>query len=224
MTDRNSWEEIECTGDIPAPRERHIFCVLNDKIYMFGGRTSDLEYTNDFYEFNPKNYVWKCLSGHKDTSNSDEVSSPPSKEDKYPPPRYEHACVSLPQNEQIIISSGKCKRGGLCDVWCFDFKTQQWSQPRITDQFCCMVYIFIYVYFIFLCLCVLFLFVTLKSTSVHTMYSRANTQIKNENGQINCEKVQIRSTLGSNFGTIFAFFGIFWRMEWQKLFSGRCCY
>jgi hypothetical protein len=37
----NSWTELPCIGYIPTPREFHSATIVNDVMYVFGGRTKE---------------------------------------------------------------------------------------------------------------------------------------------------------------------------------------
>jgi Galactose oxidase, central domain len=35
------WTELQCTGSIPSPRVNHAAVLIDDVMYVFGGRTID---------------------------------------------------------------------------------------------------------------------------------------------------------------------------------------
>jgi hypothetical protein len=35
------WTELQCTGDIPSPRDGHAAAVVDNVVYIFGGRGVD---------------------------------------------------------------------------------------------------------------------------------------------------------------------------------------
>lgn len=37
-TSSNTWDELECIGDIPSPRSAHAATVIYDTMFVFGGR------------------------------------------------------------------------------------------------------------------------------------------------------------------------------------------
>jgi hypothetical protein len=52
--------QVKTGGDGPSMRWGHTASVFNDKIYLFGGRsTKDF---NDFYSFNPQKKKWKKVN------------------------------------------------------------------------------------------------------------------------------------------------------------------
>jgi N-acetylneuraminic acid mutarotase len=47
----NAWVEVDCVGHIPSPREGHAGALVNDVLYIFGGRGSDGKMLSDLYAF-----------------------------------------------------------------------------------------------------------------------------------------------------------------------------
>ena len=90
-------------------------CVLDNKLYVFGGHTQEHEFCNDMYCYDPKINTWS------------EITPAVS-----PVARYEHTCVSV--GNLLVVTGGKCKKGGLADIWSFDTsntKLPKWDQPKI---------------------------------------------------------------------------------------------
>ncbi|KAG6854225.1 hypothetical protein C0991_009243 [Blastosporella zonata] len=52
------WAELHCIGFIPAPREGHAAAVIDDVIYVFGGRGVDGKDLNDLSAFKISNQRW----------------------------------------------------------------------------------------------------------------------------------------------------------------------
>ena len=46
------WTELQCTGCIPCPRACHAAVLINDVMYVIGGRTGDGTYLGDLAVFN----------------------------------------------------------------------------------------------------------------------------------------------------------------------------
>ena len=46
------WTELQCTGSIPSPRGGHDAVVIDDVMYVFGGRTYGQTYLGDFTALN----------------------------------------------------------------------------------------------------------------------------------------------------------------------------
>jgi N-acetylneuraminic acid mutarotase len=45
------WSELQCIGFIPSPREGHAAAIVDDVIYIFGGRGVDGKDLNDLSAF-----------------------------------------------------------------------------------------------------------------------------------------------------------------------------
>ncbi|KAF8898933.1 hypothetical protein BD779DRAFT_1464981 [Infundibulicybe gibba] len=52
------WSELQCIGFIPSPREGHAAAVVDDVIYVFGGRGVDGKDLNDLAAFKISNQRW----------------------------------------------------------------------------------------------------------------------------------------------------------------------
>lgn len=46
----NQWTQIDCVGFIPTPREGHAAALVNDVMYIFGGRTDEGRASGDLLE------------------------------------------------------------------------------------------------------------------------------------------------------------------------------
>jgi hypothetical protein len=46
------WTELQCTGSIPFPRSNHAAVLVDDIMYVFGGRATDRTYLNDLSALN----------------------------------------------------------------------------------------------------------------------------------------------------------------------------
>lgn len=54
----NSWSELDCIGYIPAPREGHAAALVNDTMYIFGGRIQDGTDLGDLAAFRISSRRW----------------------------------------------------------------------------------------------------------------------------------------------------------------------
>lgn len=115
-TDKKNWMQVKSKGTPPTARDRHSMCVLDNKLYVFGGHTTDNDFCNDMYVYDPKINTWSEIKA---------VSSPTA--------RYEHVCVSV--GNLLVVAGGKCKKGGLADIWSFDTtsKIPKWEKPEINS-------------------------------------------------------------------------------------------
>ncbi|KAE9404363.1 galactose oxidase [Gymnopus androsaceus JB14] len=55
------WSELACIGYIPAPREGHAAALVDDVMYVFGGRGVDGKDLNDLAAFKLSNQRWYRL-------------------------------------------------------------------------------------------------------------------------------------------------------------------
>ena len=46
------WTEVQCTGSIPSPRSSHAAVLIDDVMYVYGGRTVDKTQLSDLTAFN----------------------------------------------------------------------------------------------------------------------------------------------------------------------------
>jgi Galactose oxidase, central domain len=46
------WTELQCTGSIPSPRESHAAVLIDDVMYVYGGRTIGKTKLGDLTAFN----------------------------------------------------------------------------------------------------------------------------------------------------------------------------
>jgi N-acetylneuraminic acid mutarotase len=46
------WTELQCTGAIPSPRTSHAAVLINDVMYVFGGRADDGAHLGDLTALN----------------------------------------------------------------------------------------------------------------------------------------------------------------------------
>ena len=53
-----TWTNVECFGDIPSPRDCACTTMIEDTVWLYGGRTCSNFFNNDFYELNMLSFVW----------------------------------------------------------------------------------------------------------------------------------------------------------------------
>uniref|UniRef100_A0A0N5CD48 Kelch domain-containing protein 10 n=1 Tax=Strongyloides papillosus TaxID=174720 RepID=A0A0N5CD48_STREA len=66
----NEWAEVKPTGKKPAWRDFHTACVIDGKMYIFGGRCDEMGmfisnkdiYTNEVYVLDLEEYSWKTIT------------------------------------------------------------------------------------------------------------------------------------------------------------------
>ena len=61
-TTRRRWMIIEATGNVPGARDGHSACVIQNKMYIFGGYEEWLDrFSNDIHEFSFNTCAWSLL-------------------------------------------------------------------------------------------------------------------------------------------------------------------
>lgn len=89
----NSWKLLDCIGDIPQGREEHAAAVVDDVMYVFGGRDRQDHDFGDLAAFRFANRRWYSL---QDMGPS-------------PSPRSSHSmCV---HNKKIFVIGGEPSDG-----------------------------------------------------------------------------------------------------------------
>ncbi|KAE9382606.1 hypothetical protein BT96DRAFT_217301 [Gymnopus androsaceus JB14] len=58
------WSELTCIGFIPTPREGHAAALIDDVMYIFGGRGVDGRDLNDLAAFKLSNQRWYMFQKH----------------------------------------------------------------------------------------------------------------------------------------------------------------
>ncbi|KAJ5487067.1 hypothetical protein N7530_001367 [Penicillium desertorum] len=85
----NIWTEIDCVGFIPAPREGHASALVNDVMYVFGGRTDEGVDLGDLSAFRISTRRWYSFQN---------MGPAPS-------PRSGHSMTAF--GKQIIVMAGE---------------------------------------------------------------------------------------------------------------------
>jgi hypothetical protein len=85
----NSWTEIDCVGFIPTPREGHASALVNDVMYVFGGRTDEGVDLGDLSAFRISTRRWYSFQN---------MGPAPS-------PRSGHSMTAF--GKQIIVMAGE---------------------------------------------------------------------------------------------------------------------
>ncbi|XP_064602184.1 kelch domain-containing protein 3-like [Liolophura sinensis] len=120
----NSWSRPAVTGDIPGARDGHSACVINGKMFIFGGYEEEIDrFTNDVHmlDFSTMNWVYinrKMLKGE--------------------PPRSRDFHTATPIGDIMYIFGGRSDEGGpiftnnemyLNLLHAFDTSTFTWTKP-----------------------------------------------------------------------------------------------
>ena len=85
----NSWTQLDCVGFIPAPREGHAAALVNDVMYVFGGRTDEGMDLGDLAAFRITTRRWYSFQN---------MGPAPS-------PRSGHSMTAF--GKQIIVMAGE---------------------------------------------------------------------------------------------------------------------
>uniref|UniRef100_A0A4W5N8I8 Kelch repeat-containing protein n=1 Tax=Hucho hucho TaxID=62062 RepID=A0A4W5N8I8_9TELE len=104
------WYQPIVTGDRPAPRSGHSACVIQGKIYVFGGWDTPLCF-NDMYMLD---------LGLMEFSSVQTNGSPPS-------PRSWHGCVLL-SDSTFVVHGGYNGNQALNDTFTFNTDTNTWTE------------------------------------------------------------------------------------------------
>lgn len=108
--DNMRWTSPACKGSFPS-REYHASCVLQDKMYVWGG--SD-EHRNllvtDMFFLDLETMTWETRSAHGKLT---------------PNPRYGHSLCG--SGTKMYLCGGHDGRTFLNDIWCYETDKQVWS-------------------------------------------------------------------------------------------------
>ncbi|ODV76826.1 uncharacterized protein CANTADRAFT_57681 [Suhomyces tanzawaensis NRRL Y-17324] len=87
----NKWTQIPTSGAVPQPVNEHSACVVNDKLYIYGGNDFSGIIYNTLYVLDLHTFVWSKLSdGELDG----------------PGPRCGHSMTYLPKFDKFVIMGG----------------------------------------------------------------------------------------------------------------------
>ncbi|CAI2168279.1 5442_t:CDS:10 [Funneliformis geosporum] len=89
-TQTNKWNDLSCIGYLPAPRENHGVAIIEDVMYIFGGKGQDGLDLSDLGALKLSNQRWYMFS---------KMGIPPS-------PRRFHAMTA--SREKVLIFGGDC--------------------------------------------------------------------------------------------------------------------
>ncbi|KAI0982461.1 hypothetical protein GJ496_000385 [Pomphorhynchus laevis] len=109
-----TWKKHKPIESTPSPRIGHSLDGFNNKLYLFGGRTSDRHFTNEYFVYNKKS--WNLVK-----TNTDQA----------PPPRCSHSSVIFNgdnSNAKLIIFGGNAGSNRLNDLYFFMFETYTWIE------------------------------------------------------------------------------------------------
>ena len=109
-----TWNKPQCIGRGPAPRYGHGCCVMDTRMYVFGGKGEAGQLFNDLWELETTTWAWKlCLT----------TSAPPS-------PRLGHSMVAV--GGKVVVFGGWDGRVANSELWVYDRATLTWNKPKVT--------------------------------------------------------------------------------------------
>ena len=141
----NTWSELECIGYIPTPREGHAAALVNDTMYIFGGRVQEGTDLGDLAAFRISSRRWYMFqnmgpsasprSGHSMTSFGKHIvvlggepsSAPPDPNELSMAYVLDTSKIRYPPNEQQPPASQPQKNGNANAV------TAQQSKSNTRD-------------------------------------------------------------------------------------------
>ncbi|XP_062809884.1 uncharacterized protein PRCAT00003140001, partial [Priceomyces carsonii] len=88
----NKWSQIETTGAVPLPVNEHSSCIVNEKLYIYGGNDFSGIIYNSLHVLDLHTLVWSKLT------EEGEINGPGS--------RCGHTMTYLPRYNKIIIMGG----------------------------------------------------------------------------------------------------------------------
>ena len=120
----NKWSVAEVKSvERPMARIGNASCVVNHKLYVFGGRTG-IEMgegsLNDLYEYDTETNIWNQLKPNLISNEN-------------PPPRSYHTMTSL-KNKLYVFGGCSADHGRLNDLFEFDLTQNKWKQLKSDDR------------------------------------------------------------------------------------------
>lgn len=108
-SDKKEWSEIQVSGDIPPPRDGHSACLINSRLYLFGGEAEG----NEVYVLDMETYKW----------------SRPEVKGKSPEGRSGHACLAI---GKYMLLFGGCSEGQVFnDTYLLDTESMEWIEVNM---------------------------------------------------------------------------------------------
>ena len=102
-----TWTNVACCGDVPAPRSDAASAVINDKVYLHGG-SSSVSYGKEMYELDMQSITWTRIKATGLTPNVQCKSS------------------LIPVSaKQLVFFGGSGRQGG---TKIFDVQSQMWNK------------------------------------------------------------------------------------------------
>lgn len=121
-----SWSkpQVITTTDAGAPSlAGHSLTHVNNKLYIFGGRTSFFSYSGSMYEYNLDTKTLKAVNATADATHG------------FPKARQSHTATLLNDGKTILIFAGNDGQTSLNDIWLFDTESKSWTFKSVSGTF-----------------------------------------------------------------------------------------
>jgi N-acetylneuraminic acid mutarotase len=103
-------KKILCYGDLPKPRYSFGFQSYKHMLILFGGYSSEYDFTDDLYFFDTKSKKWEQI-----------------KTDNDPPIRNSHTCCVV-DDEMYLFGGYSVSYGYLNDLWILNLDYYKWKK------------------------------------------------------------------------------------------------
>lgn len=125
---KQTWKNVECSGEVPSPRERASVARINNKVWLYGGITSGTPQMNDeLYELNMHQLAWT----HIHTS----MPKPQIFEEAWTDFGTDHFSLLVPVTANQLVMHGHSDEGK--STWVFDVESNHWRQfPTCMECYC----------------------------------------------------------------------------------------
>lgn len=112
----NTWKSVQTEGTMPSPRDFHASCVIDNKMYIFGGRGDDIveddTYCDKLFCLDLITKIWKIIET----------------KGEIPKGRRSHTIWNY-QNKLYMFGGFESKNDfHFNDLHCFDPKTSIWTR------------------------------------------------------------------------------------------------
>jgi N-acetylneuraminic acid mutarotase len=114
--DTRQWQEIKTSGPSPGPRAHHCAAVVEDSMYVYGGKTNILRrYDSEVYALSLTTMTWKAQK---------------AKGGAKPPDRKDASMIAYKGKLYLFGGSGQGSNHELADLWVYNVTTQKWKELK----------------------------------------------------------------------------------------------
>ena len=105
--DNNTWRNVECLGEVPAPRCKHAATASDHNVWLFGGEPGEI--SDDLFQLDMGTLTWTKL------------------QTPMPKPQLRHSCsLNITAESKLVLHGGE--RGAkFHGTWIMDLASQSWS-------------------------------------------------------------------------------------------------